>query len=214
MVRVLIADDHPLFRNALRNLLEAGFDELQIAEAASLDEAKTAIESDPELDLVLLDIFMPGSEGYEGLVALRNLSPATPIIMVSGSVSATAIDKAVKCGAMGFVPKTMPSERMLEGINTVLAGDVFVPTGDELSMADDDQVDAETVERLATLTEAESRVFQLITEGKPNKIIAYELDIKESTVKAHTSAILRKLRVHSRTQAVLMAKDLDLGGKW
>ncbi|MBC8269179.1 MAG: response regulator transcription factor [Rhodospirillaceae bacterium] len=211
MVRILIADDHPLFRDAMRQVVESGFKESDIIEAGNLDEARAVMTEDQELDLVLLDIHMPGAEGYSGLVELRKLSPATPIVIVSGSADATAVEKVIEYGAAGFIPKAISRERMQAAIRTVMAGEVYHPEETDLEVAmasESGGGDPELLERMKSLTAAETKVFHLLVEGKPNKIIAYDLDIKESTVKAHISAILRKLQVFSRTQAVLMAKDV------
>lgn len=213
MIRVLIADDHPLFRDAMRQVIDSGFADFEILEAGNLDEARDIIVADQELDLVLLDIHMPGADGYSGLVELRKLAPATPIVIVSGSADGSAVDKVIKYGAAGFIPKAISRERMQDAIRTVIAGEVYYPEDGDIEVAiasESSGVDPEITRRLELLTAAESKVFKLLAEGKPNKIIAYELDIKESTVKAHISAILRKLKVFSRTQAVLIARDAGL----
>ncbi len=210
--KVVIADDHPMFRDALRQLVEEIFTEHETIEADNLEAAKQAVEDDQDVDLVLLDIRMPGADGYSGLVELRNVAPATPIIMVSGDADANSVEKALKYGAAGFIPKSMSRERMAEAVRTVMSGDVYVPDDVDIkavASAPGHSGRTENREKVQSLTAAESRVFELLADGKQNKIIAYELDIKESTVKAHISAILRKFKVHSRTQAILMARDID-----
>ncbi|MDZ3837886.1 MAG: response regulator transcription factor [Rhodospirillales bacterium] len=214
MFRVLIADDHPLFRTALRQVIESLFADYEILEAGTLDEASRFIdEADSyEMDLVLLDLQMPGSSGFSGLVSLRNAAPWVPIIVVSASSTDDIVRSAITYGASGFIPKSFSKEEIGVGMTRVLSGDVFVPFPDTLfppTRANALRADSE--ERLAALTHGELRVLDLLAKGKSNKIIAYELGIKESTVKAHITAILRKLKVHSRTQAVLAARDLSFG---
>lgn len=211
MFRVLIADDHPLFRTALRQVIENLFHEYEILEAGTLEEASQFInDSDTyEIDLVLLDLQMPGSSGLSGLVSLRNAAPWIPIIVVSASASDEVVRSAITCGASGFIPKSFSKEDIGIGMRKVLSGDVYVPSRSDADPAAGCRSESGT--RLAALTQGEVRVLDLLAKGKSNKIIAYELGIKESTVKAHITAILRKLRVHSRTQAVLAARDLSFG---
>ncbi len=213
MFRVLIADDHPLFRAALRQIIESLFADCQIFEASTLDEARSTVTSgtDLDLDMILFDLRMPGSEGFSGLVALRNAAPELPIIVISAQASPETIRNSIMYGAAGFIPKSFCKEEMVEGVRRVIEGEVFVPC--ELF---DIELGRPTPrdrlrDRLAALSQGELRVFEQLACGKSNKIIAYELGIKESTVKAHITAILRKLRVHSRTQAVIAARELNAG---
>jgi DNA-binding NarL/FixJ family response regulator len=210
MFRALIADDHPLFRSALRQVIEGLFGEHEIFEADTLDEARTMVGADADLDLdvILLDLQMPGSTGFSGLVALRNAVPEVPIVIVSAANSPQIMRDSITYGAAGFIPKSFSNDQIRDGMHRVMSGEVFLPcdplyrdavTGSAPKLKD----------RVAALTQGELRVFELLAKGKSNKIIAYELGIKESTVKAHITAILRKLRVHSRTQAVIAARELD-----
>lgn len=216
MFRVLIADDHPLFRAALRHVIETMFSEYEIIEASTLSEAERAVHggTDLDLDLILLDLQMPGSSGFSGLVSLRNASPAVPIVVVSAASAPETMRSALTYGAAGFIPKSYSKDQIGEAVGRVLSGEVFLP-GDALT-ADgrlDLAVAGKLRERIAALTQGELRVLELLAKGKSNKIIAYELGIKESTVKAHITAILRKLRVHSRTQAVIAARELDFSSR-
>ena len=211
MFRVLIADDHPLFRAALRQVVETMFSEFDIIEASTFTEAEEAVHRSPDLDLdmILLDLRMPGSAGFSGLVALRNASPAVPIVVVSAASAPETMRSAITYGAAGFIPKSFSKDQIGEAMGRVLNGEVFLP-GDalvdgRLGLAQP----AKLRERISALTQGELRVLELLARGKSNKIIAYELGIKESTVKAHITAILRKLRVHSRTQALIAARELD-----
>ncbi len=209
MIRVLIADDHPLFRSALRHVIESLFAEQQIFEAGSLDEALALVTGrDLDLDVIMLDLRMPGSEGFSGLIALRSAVPDVPIIVVSASSSPEIMRDAIVYGAAGFIPKSFCKDEIADGVRRVINSEVFLPA-DVTEAAERGDWRAPLRDRMATLTQGELRVLQLVACGKSNKIIAYELGIKESTVKAHITSILRKLRVHSRTQAVIAARELD-----
>ena len=211
MIRVLIADDHPLFRAALRQVIESLFAEHQIFEASTLDEARALVTGDADLDLdiILLDLRMPGSEGFSGLITLRNAAPDVPIIVVSASSSAEIMHEAITYGAAGFIPKSCRKEQIADGVQRVINSEIFLPS--DVTGGASEQADGHSPlrDRMAALTQGELRVLALLARGKSNKIIAYELGIRESTVKAHITGILRKLRVHSRTQAVIAARELD-----
>ncbi len=210
MAKVLVADDHPLFREALRVALGDACDgeDTVILEAQDLEEIKGVLGTHDDLDLILLDLKMPGVTGFSGLVDLRQSHPEVPVVVVSASEEASTIREAVTFGAAGFIPKSLARHEIAGAIQNVLDGEIFVPEharadGD---VTDDERQRLEVAKRMSTLTPQQMRVLSLIAEGKPNKIIAYELDVAETTVKAHITAILRKLRVHSRTQAVLAAQ--------
>jgi DNA-binding NarL/FixJ family response regulator len=211
MFRALIADDHPLFRSALRQVIESLFGEYEIFEASTLDEAKEVIGSnaDLDLDMILLDLQMPGSTGFSGLVTLRNATPEVPIVVVSAATSTDTMRNSITYGAAGFIPKSFSSDQIGEGMRCVMSGEVYLPS---VALEPDvlAGVAAKLRDRVAALTQGELRVFELLAHGKSNKIIAYELGIKESTVKAHITAILRKLGVYSRTQAVIAARELNI----
>ncbi|MTJ82927.1 MAG: response regulator transcription factor [Telmatospirillum sp.] len=205
---VLIADDHPLFRDALRQVVEAALPGHAIAEARDFDQALAAAAGDGP-DLILLDINMPGMNGFSGLIRLRNQVPATPVVVVSADDSPDTVAQALTLGASGFIPKSMDRGDMIGAVGLVLNGGVFVPPpgGGEARSAPD-AGDLRFREGWRTLTSQQRRVLEMLVAGKSNKIIAFEMNVTESTIKAHVSAILRKLRVHSRTQAVLNASRL------
>jgi len=212
MYKFLIADDHPLFRDAIKQVIDEKWSDADIVEVSTLDEARESATSDDDLDIVLLDLNMPGAEGFSGLVSIRNSAPMLPVVIISAEENCDVIQRALTCGALGFIPKSSSKERIGTAIEAVLSGKSFVPPELADAIEEKRRMDDELKEKAALLTPAELGVLELLTLGKPNKIIAYELDIKESTVKAHISSILRKLGVHSRTQAVLVAKTLDFGG--
>jgi Response regulator containing a CheY-like receiver domain and an HTH DNA-binding domain len=221
MFTVLIADDHPLFRAALCQVIAGLFNEHQIIEASTLDEARRLVETDADgqhhhaqgsrdfdLDMILLDLNMPGSAGFSGLVELRNAVPEVPIVVVSAATAPSIIRDSLTYGAAGFVPKSFSPGQIGDALRLVLNGEVFLPCELEEGRAGGNEPAGKLHDRVAALTPGELRVFQLLARGKSNKIIAYELGIKESTVKAHITAILRKLHVFSRTQAVIAAREL------
>lgn len=203
--QVLIADDHPLFRDALRQIVSATLPRHAIVEANSLDDALAAAAGDV-MDLILLDINMPGMNGFSGLIALRNHAPATPVVMVSADENADTISQALMLGASGFIPKSMDRDGMAAAVRMVLAGDVFVPGAGGAAASGGSE---DSFRRgFEALTAQQRKVLEMLVAGKANKVIAYELTVTEGTVKAHVSAILRKLKVSSRTQAVLNASRL------
>lgn len=211
--RVLIADDHPLFRSALQEVVAEVFGEADVTEACDLDEAVKLAARDPDLDLVLLDLNMPAMNGLCGLVMLRNEVPSVPVVMVSGSVDPATVREAITCGAVGFIPKSATKAVMADALRTILAGGVYTPATREGAGGGDTGGGAEDkrfAQRVASLSRQQRVVLEMLVKGNSNKQIAYLLDVAESTVKAHVSAILRKLKVRSRTQAVISAGRLTL----
>jgi DNA-binding NarL/FixJ family response regulator len=209
MYKFLIADDHPLFREAIKQVINERWNDAEIIEVSNLRDAQEIAENDDDLDLVLLDLNMPGAEGFSGLLALRHKAPMLPVVIISAEEDPDIISRALTCGALGFIPKSSSKERIGDAVEAVLSGKSFVPPELAEAIEDKRKMDHDFQEKVALLTPAELGVLQFLTQGKPNKIIAYELNIKESTVKAHISSILRKLNVNSRTQAVLVAKNLN-----
>jgi DNA-binding NarL/FixJ family response regulator len=207
--RILIADDHPLFRGALKEAIAGVAPALAVGEAGSLDEAVAALGREPETDLVLLDLAMPGMRGLSGLALLRAEHPGVAVVVVSASEDADTVRRCLDFGAAGFVPKTLDLDEMREAIRTVLDGGIWTPSG----LADPAVAADPMVARFASLTPQQLRVLMMLSEGLLNKQIAYELSVSEATVKAHVSAILTKLGVESRTQAVIAAAKIDLGSE-
>jgi len=210
--RFVIADDHPLFRGALREALSGLFADAAIAEAGSFDDAATVLEKDSDLDLVLLDLSMPGVRGFSGLMYLRAQYPSVPVIVVSANDDPAVIRRCMEFGASGFIPKTVGVEAMREAISRVLEGGISTPPDVDLSLRTDAET-ADLMARLLTLTPQQTRVLMMLSEGLLNKQIAYNLSVSEATVKAHVSAILQKLGVESRTQAVIAAAKIE-SGQW
>jgi DNA-binding NarL/FixJ family response regulator len=210
--RLLIADDHPLFRGALREAVTGLFREVDIAEAGTFEEVTDLAERGGDVDLILLDLSMPGVRGFSGLMYLRAQYPSLPVVVVSANDDPAVIRRCMEFGASGFIPKTLGIDALRQAVTRVLQGEVWTPPDVDLAR----QSDAETaamIARLATLTPQQVRVLMMLSGGLLNKQIAYELGVSEATVKAHVSAILQKLGVESRTQAVIAAGKIE-AGQW
>ena len=209
---LVIADDHPLFRDALRQAVASVVAAARIDEAGSFEELIALLDQDSDVDLVLLDLSMPGISGFSGLIYLRAQFPAIPVVIVSASDDGGTIRQSLDFGASGFIPKRFGVDTLHDAITKVLGGDVWVPADTDLSSATDPEL-TRLRDRLVTLTPQQVRVLMMLSEGLLNKQIAYELGVSEATIKAHVSAILQKLGVESRTQAVIAASKIA-GGQW
>lgn len=209
---LVIVDDHPLFRDALRQALSDSIRDLNIAETGSLDGLSNVLDQNSETDLVLLDLAMPGVKGLSGLMYLRAQYPEIPVVVVSANEDPAAIRRCIEFGASGFVPKSLPVETIRDAIRSVLDGDVWIPPDLDLGEVGDGET-SDLVARLATLTPQQVRVLMMLSEGLLNKQIAYKLSVSEATIKAHVSAILQKLGVDSRTQAVIAVNKIE-GQDW
>jgi DNA-binding NarL/FixJ family response regulator len=216
MYKILIADDHPLFREAIHNVISDGFPASEVMETADLDSALALTQEHDDLDLILLDLNMPGMHGLNGLITLRNEAPTTPVVIVSAEQEKQIVLQAITYGAVGFITKSSPRSQMIEAIEQILNGNVYLPpdiiraqkSGSSRRLSD---APSFPPEMLQALTRKQLLVLERMTKGESNKQIAYTLDIAETTVKAHVSAILRKLNVHNRVQAILSAGDIDFG---
>lgn len=201
---VVVADDHPLVREALRHALQQAIPGVRVLEAATLPEALARMQDAGTVDLALLDLNMPGMDGFTGLAALRSAEPALPVAIVSATADPTVVRRALELGAAGFLPKSAPLETIGQAIQAILEGEVWAPAEGEAGNA------SEMAARARELTPQQLKVLAMISQGLPNKQIAYVLQVSEPTVKAHVTAILRKLGVNSRTQAVIAARLIDL----
>jgi DNA-binding NarL/FixJ family response regulator len=211
--RFIIVDDHPLFRGALGQALGDSFADAEILEAGSLDELTQLLATAGEIDLVLLDLTMPGVHGLSGLLYLRAQHPEVPVVIVSASDDPSTIRRCIDCGASGFIPKSQPVEAMRDAIRRIMGGEVWLPTDLDLSSVPTGET-AELVSRMSTLTPQQVRVLMMLGEGLLNKQIAFKLGVSEATIKAHVSAILQKLGVDSRTQAVIAINKIAGSGDW
>ncbi|MGV8941145.1 MAG: response regulator [Lysobacter sp.] len=209
MPTLLIADDHPLFREALRGVVARVMPGARLHEADSVEALYALVEAEPDADLLLLDLNMPGANGFSALVHLRALHPQLPVVVVSAREEPAVMRRALDHGAVGFIPKSADAATLGEAIGTVLDGDRWAPPAAfNAPAAHPDERDA--ARRLRDLTPQQFRVLQMLGAGLLNKQIGYELGVSEATIKAHVTAILRKLGANNRTQAVLIAGRLAL----
>lgn len=201
--RILIADDHPLFRAALSQAIGDSLPSATLDTVGNFDELSRRLADGQAVDLLLLDLNMPGAKGYAALVHARTVVPALPVIVISAYEDPDVVSAALDHGASGFIPKSSASETLAEAIESVLAGREWVPVEVRAGRAARDNFS----DKLATLTAQQQRVLEMLTEGMLNKQIAIDLAISEATVKAHITAILRKLDVSTRTQAVIAMQN-------
>lgn len=201
----LIADDHPLFRSALNQVLAQQLG-LDVAQTNNFDQTYAYLQNNPDIDLVCLDLNMPDTEGLSGMTKLRAEFPNTLVIVVSGEESAQVIEKCIALGASAFIPKSVGLDSISEAVSTVLDGGQWLPN--DFQLPDQSSEKLHHYHLLETLTPHQLKVLNMIANGLLNKQIAYELDISESTVKQHASAVLRKLGVNNRTQAGIMYKEM------
>ena len=206
----IVADDHPLFRDALIHAIGNCVENAQIVEADSLDSLQTVVEENPDADLLFLDLNMPGVSGFSALAYIRNNHASLPTVLVSAMDEPSVIRRAIQHGASGFIPKSSAITTIEDGIKSVLDGEVWLPSGVELrdSGLSGDEVDV--AEAVSTLTPHQFRVLMMLSEGRLNKQIAYQLGVSEATIKAHVTAIFRKMNVNNRTQAVLAVQQLKI----
>ncbi|AHL33973.1 LuxR family transcriptional regulator [Pseudomonas brassicacearum] len=216
MYKILIADDHPLFREAIHNVISDGFPGSEVMETADLDSALALTREHDDLDLILLDLNMPGMHGLNGLINLRNEAPTIPVVIVSAEQDKQVVLQAITYGAVGFITKSSPRSQMTDAIEQILNGNVYLPPDIIRTQKSPmgrrmNENPSFPPELLQALTRKQLLVLERMTKGESNKQIAYTLEIAETTVKAHVSAILRKLNVHNRVQAILSAGDIDFG---
>jgi DNA-binding NarL/FixJ family response regulator len=209
MITLLIADDHPLYRDALRGALSLTLPGLTLLEAGDLGTTVDILESQ-DVDLLLLDLHMPGSNDLFGLLHVRKLYPDLPVAVVSGTEDPTIISKIVGVGALGFIPKTTSSTDIARAVKSILDGDIWLPEAISEKIQDVDEEFSALADKVASLTPSQYKVLCYMRDGLLNKQIGYNLDIAEATVKAHVTAIFKKLGINNRTQAVLIASQLEL----
>ncbi|MCW8962208.1 MAG: response regulator transcription factor [Gammaproteobacteria bacterium] len=207
-VQVLVADDHPLFREAIVHLLTRTIPEVVIHEASSLAQSRDILSDHRGVSLLLLDLKLSDTSGIDGLLYLKKTYPSVPVIVISAYDNQAVIQDALRYGASGFIPKHLGMDEIAEAINIVLEGDVWFPGSDDIQENREhepaDQPD------FSELTATQIKVLSLLRDGKPSKEMATILSVTEATVKAHLTEIYRKLNVRNRTQAVVLAKGLEL----
>jgi DNA-binding NarL/FixJ family response regulator len=210
MTKFLIADDHPLFRDAMVGALKPLFIMSEMIQSDSLDSTLQALSLHPDTDLVLLDLHMPGCENFYGIMRVSEDYPHIPIAVVSASDSVEVVSRVMGFGAKGFIPKSTSTQQIAQALQSIMAGNSWLPQGmsEKISAVDDEYIGV--AQKVAELTPKQFQVLKLLQDGLLNKQIGYNLNITEATVKAHSSAIFRKLDVNTRTQAVLFLKQLEL----
>lgn len=201
---IIIADDHPLFRNALFQSVHMAISGANLLEADSLDALLTLLKKEDEPDLLLLDLKMPGANGMSGLIQLRAEYPDLPIVVISASEDASVVTQVKSHGAFGFIPKSSDMRELVSALNQVLNGDPFFPE----RLITNNAACSDLAEKIATLTPQQYKVLGMLSDGLLNKQIAYELNVSEATIKAHMTAIFRKLDVKNRTQAVILLQEV------
>jgi DNA-binding NarL/FixJ family response regulator len=206
--KIIIADDHPLFRQALLGTLKAKLTYTQWLEAETIDELEKQLNAHNNSDLLLLDLNIPGAHGFNTLIHVRNHFPQIPVVIVSAHEDHDTISKAMEYGAAGFIPKSTPVDDIYTAIITILSGNIWLPEAFEQSGGSNSNSDI--ADRVASLTQQQYRILMMFAQGMLNKQIAYDLNVSEATIKAHATAIFRKLDVRNRTQAVITISQLDL----
>lgn len=204
---VIIADDHPLFRAALRMAVERVLPGARVIEADSFSALQAVVADHADADLVLLDLRMPGVRGYASLAWLRAEHASVPVVMVSADEDTATIHRALDFGAAGFIPKSAGLDVLTTALTTVLDGQLWTPP--EAAGRPDDS-DAQLARRVSSLSPQQLKVLMHLAEGRLNKQIAYDLEVTEATIKAHVTAILRKLGLYGRTEAAVLAQRLLL----
>lgn len=209
MSKFIVADDHPLFRNAICQVLQNMEGEPEIVEAQDMASLQTKLTDHPDTNLVLLDLHMPGAHGFSALAYVKGQCSELPVLVVSANEKPEIMQRAVEFGSQGFLPKSANIETIQLAIQTVLGGNTWLPAEAEnqTPASEDEQ---QLMQGIAALTPQQYLVLTMLAEGLLNKQIAYELDVTEATIKAHMTAIFRKLGVRSRTQAVLAISKLNL----
>lgn len=211
MHEILIADDHPLFREALRALVGKAFPQgVLMAETDHVEGLFALVKAHPNADLLLLDLNMPGGSGFEPLVRVRSTAPQLPVVVISAYEDAQSVHRAMEHGATGFIPKSVDTAQLTEALQAVLAGDVWFPKDYEAQAGQLPDAAAQEAQRIGELTAQQRKVLQMAATGLLNKQIAHELGTSEATIKAHMTAILRKLGATNRTQAVSIFNRLSL----
>lgn len=205
--RVLIVDDHSLVRDGLRVILEHCFPEAQVYEAGDFAEALELLGEIHEVDLALLDLNIPDASHLSALQQLRSDFPSMPVVMVSGVYDRATVEEALEAGAAGFIPKSMKRDGIVDALEQILAGEIYMPS--ELAESPQAEEDSAIRERIDSLTPQQRVVLGLLVAGRVNKQIAFDLGVSMTTVKAHVSAVLQKMNVFNRTQAVILANRVN-----
>jgi len=207
---VIVADDHPLFRTAIKEALEAEQGQTKFLEASSFESLQELVDRNKDVDLVLLDLHMPGVSGFAGLVYLCKRYPSVPVVIISANEDPVVIQRAIAHGAAGFIPKSSSIDTITGAIASVLMGEIWTPGSTQSDLPGNNVSEMELADRMSQLTPQQFKVLMMMSQGLLNKQIAFELTVSEATIKAHVTAIMNKLGVNNRTQAVLAASQLSV----
>jgi DNA-binding NarL/FixJ family response regulator len=212
VAKFLIADDHPLYREALVSALQLLFENVDLIQSDGLDSTLDALQQNSDCDLVLLDLNMPGCDNFYGLIRVTQDFPKIPVAVVSASDSVEVVSKVMSLGAKGFIPKTTATQTIANALKQIMHGNNWLPEGMQSRIEHIEHIKPifDVARLVGELTPKQFQVLKLIQNGLLNKQIAFELNITEATVKAHISGVFRKLNVNTRTQAVLLLKNLDI----
>ena len=212
VAKFLISDDHPLYREALVLALQLLFENVDIIQSDGLDSTLDALQQNSDFDLVLLDLNMPGCDNFYGLIRVTQDFPKIPVAVVSASDSVEVVSKVMSLGAKGFIPKTTATQTIANALKQIMHGNNWLPEGMQSRIEHIEHIKPifDVARLVGELTPKQFQVLKLIQNGLLNKQIAFELNITEATVKAHISGVFRKLNVNTRTQAVLLLKNLDI----
>jgi DNA-binding NarL/FixJ family response regulator len=211
MYKILVADDHPLFRDAITNIITVSFSGSTIEQTEDIESTLECVKHNDDLDLILLDLNMPGMSGLQGLLALRNEFPTIPVVIVSAERDKKTILQTLSYGAVGFIAKSSSKKCIVEALESVFAGNVYLPA-DIMRLPEENGLKSEFVvlpEKIASLTRRELMVLKNLSKGEANKQIAFNLHISEATVKSHVSSILKKLGASNRVKVVLGCGEID-----
>ena len=208
----LVVDDHPLYCDALASMMETVFNMRRVRKAASLGDAMQLLRSRFSPDLVMLDLNLPDVSGLSGFMKIKDKAPDVPVVVISAFTSDEVVQSVISAGAAGFIPKDAARETLREALMDIWDGKTYVPAGYKAParQSEADPTIGDISRKIAGLSQQQARILSLICKGKPNKLIAYEMQLAEATVKAHITALLRRLRVQNRTQAALLVREVSI----
>ncbi len=208
----LVIDDHPLYCDALASMMETVFNMRRVRKAASLNDAIQVLRSRFTPDLVMLDLNLPDVSGLSGFMKIKDKAPDVPVVVISAITSDEVVQSVISAGAAGFIPKDAARETLREAMMDIWDGKTYVPAGYKAppKQSEADPAISDISRKIAGLSQQQARILSLICKGKPNKVIAYEMQLAEATVKAHITALLRRLRVQNRTQAALLVREVSI----
>ncbi len=210
MYHIHVADDHPLFRDAILGVIKDRYPSAQVSLSMDLDSTIASLEENDEIDLLLLDLHMPGSQDLFGLIMVREKFPSTPIAIISADDSVNTISRAMGHGAFGYIPKSCSPQMIQTAVQSLLEGNRWIPEEYKNNLTPLNSEEKSLASKIATLTPQQFRVLCFLREGWLNKQIGFEMGVTEATIKAHITAIFRKLGISNRTQAVIILSKMSL----